>query len=263
MERPLSFSGSTCVLAAGFRGVMVQATAALGIGGWLQRRWRELALAGFVGALLIALLAFGQGRLYELPQTVQRTLAFLPGNWSRAVVVDAEESSTFRFKIWKDVIEWGLIKDWWFGDGFGANLEDFIATYQGGRGQYSDLIVLTGSFHSGPLTTIRYVGICGLAALYLLSVGAAFYSYRCVNECRETLLLPVAIYFAIQLIWGPIHYILVFGAYDVYLPDLIFQVACLRLLLRMSDEFKQRAVTKVRVSPVQSIATVNAQANSY
>jgi O-antigen ligase/polysaccharide polymerase Wzy-like membrane protein len=246
------------ILAAGFRSLMLWAIASLAIGGWLYRRWRELVVAGFIGAVFLALLAFGQGRLYELPEGVQRTLTFLPGNWSRAVVIDAEDSSTFRFKIWHDVIEWGLIKDWWLGDGFGANLEDFIATYQGGRGQYSDLIVLTGSFHSGPLTAIRYVGICGLAMLYLLSISAAFYSYRCVKECRGTILLPVAIYFAIQLIWGPIHYTFVFGAYEIYLPELIFQVACVRLLFRLSDELKQNAVVKTKPVHAQPLVGVPA-----
>ena len=117
---------------------------------------------------------------------------------------------------------------------------------------------LTGSFHSGPLTTIRYVGVCGLAFLYLLSVSAAFYSYRSVEQCRGTPLFPVAIFFAIQLIWGPIHYAFVFGAYDVYLPDLIFQVACLRLLIRMSDELKQNAIAEKRPVRTQSIAVVPA-----
>lgn len=249
---------TACILATGFRSLMPWAIAALVIGGWLYRRWRELIVAGFVAALFLTLLAFGQGRLYELPDGVQRTLTFLPGNWSRAVVIDAEDSSTFRFKIWHDVIEWGLIKDWWFGDGFGANLEDFVATYQAGRGQYSDLIVLTGSFHSGPLTAIRYVGICGLALLYLLAISTAFYSYRCVKECRGTILFPVAIFFAIQLIWGPIHYTFVFGAYEIYLPELIFQIACLRLLFRVSDELKQKTVTKTRLAPARSLATVSA-----
>ena len=153
------------------------------------------------------------------------------------------------------MIEWGLIKDWWFGDGFGANLEDAIVLAKGNNTEFA---MLTGGFHSGPLTAIRYVGICGLALLYLLSISAAFYSYRCVNECRGTPLFPVAIYFAIQLIWGPIHYAFVFGAYNVYLPELLFQVACLRLLFRMSGELKQKAVAKMRLAPAQSLASVSA-----
>jgi len=245
---------TVCILAAGFRNLMLWVMAAVGIGGWLHRRWRELAVGGFIGALLLLLLAFGQGRFYQLPQTIQRSISFLPGQWSEAVVSDVEDSSSSRFKLWKEVIEWGLIKDWWFGDGFGANLEDAVATYQGGKGSIKDWVILSGQFHSGPLTTIRYAGICGLVLLYLLSISAAFYSYRCVNECRGTPLFPVAIYFAIQLIWGPIHYTFVFGAYNVYLPELLFQVGCLRLLFRLSGELKEKAMREKRLVPAQSIA---------
>jgi hypothetical protein len=246
---------TVCILAAGFRNLMLWVMAAVGIGGWLHRRWRELAVGGFVGAVLLLLLAFGQGRFYQLPETIQRSISFLPGQWSETVLTDVENSSTWRFKLWQNVIEWGLIKDWWFGDGFGANLEDAIVLVKGGNTEFA---MLTGGLHSGPLTAIRYVGICGLGLLYLLSISAAFYSYRCVNECRGTPLLPVAIYFAIQLIWGPIHYTFVFGAYNVYLPELLFHVACLRLLFRMSGEFKQRAVAKMRLTPAQSLASVSA-----
>ena len=245
-----------CILLTGFRNFLLWAIVAVGIGGWLHRRWRELAIAAFVGTLLLAVLAFGQGRVYQLPESIQRSLAFLPGRWSDVVVADAEASSSWRFKLWKDVVEWGLIKDWWFGDGFGADVQDLIATFKGGN--YTEFVVLTGAFHSGPLTAIRYVGIFGLALFYLLSISAAFYSYRCVNECRGTPLFPVAIYFAIQLIWGPVHYTLVFGGYDGYMPELLFYVACLRLLFRMSDELKQKAVAKARPAPSQSLASAPA-----
>jgi hypothetical protein len=238
-----------CILATGFRNLLLWAMAALVIGGLLYRRWRELVVAGLCGALLLGVLAYGQGRFYQLPNTVQRSLAFLPGQWSENVVNDAEGSSTWRFTLWQRIIEEGIIKNWWFGDGFGANIQDLIVAHsiQGG---YNDFITLTGAFHSGPLTAIRYVGVSGLVFLYLLSISAAFYSYRCVQQCRGTILFPVAVFFAIQLIWGPIHYTLVFGGYDAYLPDLFFQVGCLRLLIRISDEWKQKAAMKMRPEPV-------------
>ena len=98
-------------------------------------------------------------------------------------------------------------------------------------GYYNEFVTLTGAFHSGPLSAIRYVGLCGLVLVYLLSIAAAVYSYKCVKECQGTPLFPVAIFFAIQLIWGPIHYTFVFGGYDAYLPDLLFnESTCLRLL---------------------------------
>jgi hypothetical protein len=246
-----------CILATGFRNFLLWAMVAIVIGGWLYRRWRELIIAGFCGTLLLAVLIVGQGRFYQLPDTIQRALAFLPGQWSEIVVADTEGSSTFRFKLWKEVIDEGLIKDWWFGDGFGANLEDALAAYYTAR-SYKDFIIISGAYHSGPLTTVRYAGVCGLLLLYLLSITAAFYSFKCVNECRGTPLLPVAIYFAIQLIWGPVHYAFVFGGYDSYLPDLLFQVACLRLVLLMCKQLKESAATKEKLALAQVQPSVSA-----
>jgi hypothetical protein len=224
--------------------MFVWALASLGISGWLHRRWREVAGAAAIGTIALALLVLGQGRLYELPRTVQRSLAFLPGKWSEVVIADAESSSTWRFQLWKDVIDQGLIKDWWLGDGFGANLQDLLATLH--ASSYTDFATLTGSYHSGPLTAIRFVGIIGLVLLYVLTISAAWYAYQCVNECRGTILFPVAVFMAIQLIWWPIHYTFVFGGYDGYLPDTIFQIAILRLLIRLSEQMKEQALARAR-----------------
>jgi len=247
---------TVCCLVGGYRNVLLWAMAAVAIGGCLHRRWRQTALAGFVGALLLLLLAFGQGRFYQLPEAIQRTLTFLPGQWSEVVAKDAEGSSTARFKLWQDVIETGIIKNWWIGDGFSVSLDDAVAL--NATGNYKEFITLTGAYHNGPLSAIRYAGVCGLVLLYLLSISAAFYSYRCVNECRGTPLLPVAIFFAIQLIWGPIHYTFVFGGYDSSLPELLFQVACLRLLIRMSGEWKQNAAAKTKLAPIRVQPTASA-----
>src|SRR5262249_47336313 len=83
------------ILAAGYRNLILWGIAALGISGLFHRRWRELVAGGIVAAALIAALAFGQGRFYDLPMTIQRSLAFLPGRWSDLVVSDTEGSSTF------------------------------------------------------------------------------------------------------------------------------------------------------------------------
>ena len=177
--------------------------------------------------------AAGQGRLYNLPLSAQRALSFLPGKWEEGVVQDVQSSTQGRFKWWRAAIEEGWIKDWWFGDGFGARLEDLTSARRHGAGQMAQT---TGALHSGPLTAIRFVGIVGLALFYVLSIAAAFYSYRCVKKCSGTLLQPVAIYLAIQLTWFPINYALVFGSYDVDMPQQIFLIALLRLVMRMAEE---------------------------
>ena len=51
---------------------------------YLRRREYGFTVGcGILGAILLALLVVGHGRLYELPYSVQRGLSFLPGKWER------------------------------------------------------------------------------------------------------------------------------------------------------------------------------------
>jgi hypothetical protein len=45
----------------------------------------------------------------------------------------------------------------------------------------------------------------------------------------------VATFLAIQLVWYPIQYTFVFGAYDTQLPDHLFLIGLLTLVWRMSE----------------------------
>jgi hypothetical protein len=223
-----------CVLASGFRNQLLWVMAAVGIAAWLHRSWREVAVAGGVGALLLAVVLLGQGRLYQLPLAAQRALAFLPGKWSALVLADVEGSTAGRFEWWRDVIRYRLISDWVFGDGFGVRAQDWMA--ESVRRSYGELAMLTGAYHSGPLSAIRYAGVVGLVLFYALMIGAAICAYRCVQRCRGTVLMPAAIFVAVQAIWQPVHFTFVFGGYDGDVPQQIFVVGLLRLLMRMREQ---------------------------
>jgi hypothetical protein len=154
-------------------------------------------------------------------------------------VADAQGSTEGRFKWWKDIVQYHLIDDWWFGDGFGAHLGDIEGAAQ--HGSYEDFVLLTGAYHSGPLTAIRYVGTVGMLLMYALMIMAAYYSTVYVRLCWGTLLQPLAIFVAIQSIWTPIHYTLVFGGYDAQLPNTLLMAGLLRLLIRMQHEMQAEA----------------------
>lgn len=247
---------ASCTLASGFRNSLLWFVAALGIGGWLHRRWQELVVAMVVCVIFLGALVAGQGRFYQLPRTVQRTLCFLPGQWDFDVAMEAAGSVEWRFQLWKDIIEQHLIKDWWFGDGFGAKAEDLAALASSSSvNANTDFALETGGYHSGPLTTIRYVGIIGLIQLYILSITAAIYSYKVVQRCWGTPLFAVAMFLAIQLIWTPFHFTFVFGGYDSYLPNLIIQLGILRLVTRFCDE----GLVVPTVSPAPARAAIPAR----
>jgi hypothetical protein len=96
-----------------------------------------------------------------------------------------------------------------------------------------EALVLRGSYHSGFLTAIRNVGIVGLILYYVLLIGGAWHAVRCVRFCRDTVLFPVALFAAFKLVWDPFHYAFIFGSYPDNLPETIFYVGIVRLLMDM------------------------------
>jgi hypothetical protein len=237
--------GFVTVLAGGFRSTCLGIMAMVTIGAWLHRGWRGSLAVVFLGGLLMGGLIVGQGRFYQLPFPAQRALSFLPGQWSAEARGQGESSTQGRFDWWKDVIKYDLIGDWWFGDGFGLSKRDIesaegTASAKGG-GALFDYFTLTGNFHSGPLTAIRYAGIVGFALFYVLMLASAYYSVKCVQLCHGTCLQPAAIFVAVQLLWLPIDYIFIFGAYDSQVGEQIFLIALVLLLMRMSGAARQAA----------------------
>lgn len=220
------------VLAGGFRNSLLIVLVSLTLASWFHRGWREVVLWGLAGVLFFGLITAGQGRLYQLPLPAQRALSFLPGQWVEAVKDDAKASTESRFQWWRNVVSEGVIKNWWVGDGFGVSEQDFeLLAFSG---HTFDWFTVTGAFHNGPLSTIRYAGVIGLVLLYALMIAAAVYSVKCVYLCRGSPLFPISIFLAIQLVWTPVHFTLVFGQYNSAFPELLFRVALLLLVMRMA-----------------------------
>ncbi len=224
--------GIAAVLASGFRNTLLFAFASLALASWFHRGWREVIMGGATGLLLLGLLVFGQGRFYQLPLPAQRALSFLPGQWAEPIEGEVKSSNS-RFEWWRQILEEGTIKNWWLGDGFGVSENDYELLR--GPGHFAEFATLSGAFHNGPLTTIHYAGVVGLVLFYSLMIAAAIQSVKCVQRCRGTPLLPVAIFLAIQLVWIPIHYTFAFGAFNVQLPEHIFLIGLLLLVWRMSE----------------------------
>jgi hypothetical protein len=223
--------GIAAVLASGFRNTLLFAIASLVLGCWFHRGWREVIVGGATGLLLLALVVFGQGRFYQLPLPAQRALSFLPGQWAEPIEGEVKASNS-RFEWWRQILEEDSIKNWWLGDGFGVSEADYELFH--GRTGSTEWLTLTGTLHNGPLTTIRYAGVIGLVLFYALMIAAAIQSVKCVQRCRGTPLLPLAIFLAIQLVWIPIHYTFAFGSFNEQLPEHIFLIGLLLLVWNMS-----------------------------
>ena len=110
----------------------------------------------------------------HLPLPVQRALSFLPVEVDPVAAADAQASTEWRVRIWRIVLP--EIPHYLFlGKGYGINAQDLeLATsgMQHGLVDNSEVAMLAGDYHSGPLSTIIPLGIWGVLGLaWLLAAG--------------------------------------------------------------------------------------------
>ena len=143
----------------------------------------------FPTALLVCLLGFMlvASTSLKLPLSVQRSLSFLPIATDSTVRFDAEASLQWRLEMWRAVVA-DLPKYLWLGKGYAISPTDLYLTHQAilrHRAPGYAGAVLTGDYHSGPLSVCVPFGIFGsLAFLAFLAVSmrALYLNYRYGSE---------------------------------------------------------------------------------
>ncbi|MDQ6911313.1 MAG: O-antigen ligase family protein [Verrucomicrobiota bacterium] len=226
--------GLVLILISGFRSTLLSAAAIFLLSCYLRNGWKDLlaALAGI--SLVIAALVLFNATVHPLPLPIQRTLSFLPGTWDSRAREDAAGSTEWRLQMWRDLTKGNkYIQDKIMGDGFGFSRMELQAmerqNYSTGP-EMQEYFMIIGAFHNGPLSAIRYVGVVGLLLYYALMITTAIYAYRLIRRATRSDFYPMALFYGLGLIWEPLNYTLIFGAYDSGLPDAIFAVGILKLL---------------------------------
>jgi hypothetical protein len=110
----------------------------------------------------------------QLTRSVQRSLSFLPIKINPAVKADAEGSVEWRLYMWRALIP-QLPNYFWLGKGYAINPTDMYLANQAalrGRADSRESVMLTGDYHSGPLSVYIPFGFFGsLAFLFFLAVS--------------------------------------------------------------------------------------------
>ena len=176
----------------------------------------------------------------ELPFTFQRAFSFLPGHWSQEAVRDAKTSSDWRFEMWRVILSSDkYIRSKIWGDGFGflrSDYETMMDSAAGiGRGfegenKDQEAFMISGDFHNGPLSTVRFVGYFGLALFLPLLFMMAIYAYRFIRLAEGTPFQFCAYFIGIPILSIPIGFLLVFGDYRTNLVELLFNVGLIKML---------------------------------
>jgi hypothetical protein len=253
--------GIGAIFLAGFRSVILFAMVVFLLSSILRGNLKELWIAGSGMLLGLIVLVSVQGSLIQLPLTVQRSLAWLPGNWSEEAKVGGDESTRWRVEMW----EWAwnddrILRDRTWGQGFGLSLDDMsliassLMAGQGGGsllgGSDRENFMITGAFHSGPLSTIKYIGVVGLALYYPLMCYMALLAWRLCIKARGTKAFPLALFVGIPIIYEPFNFVVVFGALDSGYPQLLVWAGLLKMTQRYVDCLKPVARLDIEAAPI-------------
>jgi hypothetical protein len=92
--------------------------------------------------------------------------------------------------------------------------------------------MITGDYHSGPVSSIQFVGYIGLFLFTALLIANAKYAWKIINSARKTAFFPLALFSGIGAIGHPIFFWLVFGGYGGDFVQAIFTLGMLNLIDR-------------------------------
>lgn len=196
-------------------------------------------LAGALGLVLLALINLN----FPLPGNIQRALSPFPGTWEQKYKRQANLSTEWRMDMWKEA----LTSDRWIhnkfvGDGLGMTAaqlrenERVDATMVGAGTSNTGLLaqqenmLINGSYHSGPVHTIRTVGYLGLVILLLAMIRLAVHAHRQILRCKGTEWFPLAIFFNVPILVNPIFFVFVFGEFPTGVATTMMGIAFVRLL---------------------------------
>ena len=178
-----------------------------------------------------------------LPANAQRALSFLPGTWNQAYVQDTQGSTDWRVDMWKEA----LLTDFWIqnkilGDGLGMTKQEFnyIASLSesqtvgvkgtGNLSRQQEIMMASGAYHSGPVSSIRVIGYVGLIVLLLAQIRLAVHAHRQIQRAKNSEWFPLTLFVGIPLISAPIFFVLIFGDFGAAAASLLMGIAIVRIL---------------------------------
>ena len=253
----VTLTGFALVALSGFRGASASLVAYIFLSSVLRKRFAEAIIFGLVGALAIAMLVTLQLGGIPIHKGLQRTLAWIPVPWDQQVLIDTKATSEWRFQMWKDALDRkDVIENQMFGDGFGFSgleMERIVSGMMKGLMPGTDFFLLRGSFHSGPLSTMRTVGWVGLFFFLILTVITAWYAYQMVVMSKGTPFHALAIFLALPAIFDPLRFILIFGDFNQDFTRAIVGLGMIKLLEISLQEWKH--IEKAKTTPVIQTST--------
>lgn len=169
-----------CVACAysGFRSVLVFMALLFMVQFVAEGLHRTRILPVFLGVMLVGG-GFALTQAEKLPLVVQRTISILPINISPVAKASADASSEWRMQMWKALFP-EVPKHLLMGKGYSIDPKDMYfsgdSKNRPNEGFYWALV--SGDYHSGPLTLVMPFGIWGVLAFGWFCIAGLKYLYH-------------------------------------------------------------------------------------
>ena len=230
----------TCGMLSGFRSSLLGFAMAFGLATAYRGGMRSVMLGSLAACFAVGILA-GFNAMVPLPPNIQRALSFLPGTWDRVYVRDGEGSTDWRLEMWEAALFTDdYIDNKVLGDGLGISAREarahqtMEALKVGGGGGGFDMqreyALMVGDYHSGPVHTIRTVGYVGLVIVWIIFGVCAWKAHKLLLRVKGTRLFNTCCLMCIPMIWHPIYFTFVFGAFGKDISLLVIHLGLLRLM---------------------------------
>jgi hypothetical protein len=210
--RPVLFAISVVAgLTGGFRSTLITFIMTLGMLFYLERlyRTRLMPLAMLSLVLLGTLVTVFADRM---PMPIQRSMAFLPVNIDPVARLNAQASSEWRLKVWRDVLP-QVPQYLILGKGYGFSGSDLALVKISERGQSNlESTELVGDYHNGPLSVLIPFGLFGLAGfVWFVWAGlrVAYQNYQFGDPAYRHINAFIFASLVVKLVF----FLLVFGAF--------------------------------------------------
>ena len=243
------FASLVAILLSGFRSNLIGCLFAIALASFIRGGVRQivpLIAAGLAGVVMIVVL---QTAGLSVPLAAQRALSFIPISWDSRASLDAKGSVDWRLEMWQLALTSDrYIKNKVLGDGFGfdpselraqATLTSFRMDTSAGL---QDYYMITGDYHSGPVSAVRFVGYMGLVLFTAFLIANAQYAWKIIYSAKKTDFFPLALFSGIGAIYHPICFWLIFGGYG---GDFVQAILTLGMLNLIDRSIKKEKATKV------------------
>lgn len=175
-------------------------------------RTRMMPVLALLGVLALAV---GLPFVDKMPRTVQRSLSFLPIAVDPMVRIDAESSTEWRLKIWREVTptipQYLLLGKGYAIDPRELEEEKALADFRGNSG--GNTATLASDYHNGPLSLLIPLGAFGtLGFLWFLAAGlrVLLHNFRHGNPEHRRINTFLLAYFLTKTVF----FFLVYGSFQ-------------------------------------------------